>query len=156
MTEDKTHHAIIAVETPLGRLGVAANLHGFVTDILWSYHGENRENALVKEAARQITRYFSGQHHIFDLPLQPQGTLFQKRVYHAMQNIPRGTTQTYGDIATTLKTSARAVGNTCGANPLPIIIPCHRITAANHIGGYSGENGIATKIRLLQLEGCRV
>ena len=156
MTQHKEHQPIIAIETPLGRVGVVANAHDFITNILWSYTGQSAPNALLKDAARQIISYFNGGHHIFDLPLQPKGTVFQKRVYHAMQDIPFGTTQTYGQIAKTLKTSARAVGNACGANPLPIITPCHRVTATDHLGGYSWGKGLETKIRLLQLEGYKI
>lgn len=97
--------------------------------------------------------YFDGAPDPFaDLPLNPAGTPFQRRVWAAMQAIPRGRTRTYGELARDLRSSARAVGMACGANPIPIIIPCHRVTGSGCLGGYSGGEGPDTKRYLLGLE----
>ena len=88
----------------------------------------------------------------FDLPLAPAGTDFRRAVWQSMLDIPYGEPLTYGAIARHLGSVARAVGGACGANPIPIIIPCHRVLAAkHHIGGYSGESG--WKQYLLRIEG---
>ncbi|MBP7063103.1 methylated-DNA--[protein]-cysteine S-methyltransferase [Ferrovibrio sp.] len=107
---------------------------------------------LLSAAAEQLEDYFDGRLKRFDLAAMPRGTDFQIRVWRALQAIPYGETMTYGEIARALKSSARAVGMACGANPLPIIVPCHRVLAENGLGGFSGLGGIATKRRLLALE----
>jgi methylated-DNA-[protein]-cysteine S-methyltransferase len=110
------------------------------------------QSSLLREAAVQLEDFFDGRLKRFDLPVAPRGTDFQVRVWRALQAIPYGETMTYGEIAQSLKSSARAVGMACGANPLPIIVPCHRVTAETGLGGFSGLGGIATKRRLLALE----
>lgn len=108
---------------------------------------------LLQKAQDQLTQYFDGRLQAFDLPLNPHGTDFQKRVWQAMTSIPYGQTQSYGDIAKALNSGARPVGTACGRNPLPIVIPCHRILAKDgRIGGYSGGDGPETKKALLRLE----
>jgi methylated-DNA-[protein]-cysteine S-methyltransferase len=81
-----------------------------------------------------------------------KATPFQKQVWREMCKIPAGKTLTYGDIARRLKASAQSVGTACGRNRFPVIIPCHRVVAANGLGGYSGAGGVETKIALLELE----
>ena len=89
----------------------------------------------------------------FDLPLKPAGTAFQRRVWARLASIPQGRVETYGAIAKKLRSGARAVGGACGANPIPILIPCHRVLGAGGgLGGYSGEGGVATKRFLLAHE----
>lgn len=113
---------------------------------------------LLREAKKQLDAYFDGDLRVFDLPLYPYGTDHQVKVWRAMQQIPYGEVRTYGDIARDISSSAQAVGNACGRNPLPIIIPCHRIVAAGAtgsdqwLGGYSGDGGPWTKRALLTLE----
>lgn len=109
---------------------------------------------LLKEAEAQLCAYFSGKLRMFQLPLFYQGTLFQERVWAALQQIPFGTTISYRNLAETINTprATRAVGNANGKNPLPILIPCHRVITSNGaLGGYSG--GQAIKKSLLSLEG---
>ena len=92
----------------------------------------------------------------FDIPLQARGTDFQKRVWRAMQQIPYGQVKTYGELALKLNTSARAVGNACRANPIPLIIPCHRVVAKTGLGGFHGQRqGEAMQVKswLLKHEG---
>jgi len=94
-------------------------------------------NALAATAARQLERYREDADARFDLPVLVEGTALQRAVWDAMGAIPRGSTRTYGDIARDLGADARAVGQACGGNRLPIIIPCHRVVAADGIGGFS-------------------
>jgi methylated-DNA-[protein]-cysteine S-methyltransferase len=94
-------------------------------------------NALAERAARQLERYRDDPDAPFDLPLAIEGTPFQKSVWQAMCAIPRGRTRTYGALARELGGEARAVGQACGDNRLPIVIPCHRVVAAGGIGGFA-------------------
>jgi methylated-DNA-[protein]-cysteine S-methyltransferase len=96
---------------------------------------------LAERVVRQLERYRDDPNLTFDLPLTIVGTEFQRRVWHVMQRIPRGRTRTYGDVAKALGSAARAVGQACGENRLPIIIPCHRIVAASGIGGFGHARG---------------
>jgi len=94
-------------------------------------------NALAERAARQLERYREDPDAPFDLPLAIAGTPFQRSVWEAMRAIPRGRTRTYGELAHELGGEARAVGQACGDNRLPIVIPCHRVVAADGIGGFA-------------------
>jgi methylated-DNA-[protein]-cysteine S-methyltransferase len=94
-------------------------------------------NALAERAARQLERYREDPDAQFDLPLAIAGTPFQRSVWEAMRAIPRGRTRTYGELARELGGEARAVGQACGDNRLPIVIPCHRVVAADGIGGFA-------------------
>ena len=85
---------------------------------------------------RELESYWRDPAHEFKLPYVPTGTPFQLRVWHALMTIPPGHTTTYGALAKQLGTAARAIGQACGSNPLPILIPCHRVLAANGIGGF--------------------
>ena len=98
-------------------------------------------NALAERAARQLERYREDADAPFDLPLAIEGTPLQKGVWQAMCAIPRGRTRTYGELARELGAQARAVGQACGDNRLPIVIPCHRVVAANGIGGFGHSTG---------------
>ena len=94
-------------------------------------------NELAAEAARQLERYRDDPDTVFDLPLQVEGSPLQRAVWDAMCAIPRGKTRTYGELAKELGADARAIGQCCGDNRLPIVIPCHRVVAADGIGGFS-------------------
>ena len=112
-------------------------------------------NALIQLTIEQIKSYLFKGGQQFSLPLGADGTAFQKRVWQALQQIPYGHTITYGKLAEQLNSSARAVGNACRRNPIPVIIPCHRVIASNGIGGYSGATSgylINRKQFLLNLE----
>ena len=115
--------------------------------------GWRREDGPLREAIGQLRAYFDGARKTFDLPLAPEGTTFQQRVWRALQAIPCGHTVTYGEIARRIgrPTASRAVGAANGQNPLPIIVPCHRVIGANgQLTGYAG--GIRIKRALLDHE----
>jgi len=145
------HDSAINVDTPIGPLCLyAADDH--ITQLSWEHTGNQNIAPFLQDAANQLTAYFDGTLQEFHLPLAPHGTNFQKHVYNAMLKIPFGKTKQYGDIAKQLKTAAQPVGTACGSNPIPIIIPCHRVVSAVGLGGFSGLGGVDTKTKLLQLE----
>ena len=112
---------------------------------------------LFREAKRQLEEYFAGQRHTFSLPMAPDGTEFQCRVWQVLQDIPYGTAISYRELADRVGSprAFQAVGQANGRNPLPILIPCHRVIASNGtLGGYSG--GVERKRYLLQREGVSV
>jgi methylated-DNA-[protein]-cysteine S-methyltransferase len=97
------------------------------------------ETELARKVVVELLNYFSNPAWGFSLPLDPQGTTFQQRVWQALREIPAGEVQSYGQLARQLNTGARAIGNACRNNPIPIVIPCHRVVAAKGMGGYSGQ-----------------
>lgn len=110
------------------------------------------DDTLAAEVARQIDAYFERRLTEFDLPLKPASGNFAQAMRQAMIDIPLGRTRTYGEIARDLGVIAQAVGQGCGANSIPIIVPCHRVLAQCGLGGFSGGRGIETKVALLRLE----
>ncbi len=142
----------LTVETDSGAVTVTED-DGAIVAVTWG--GDHRDDSpLLQEAARQLRDYFAGTRRDFDLPLNPQGTDFQQAVWREMLAIPYGRTRSYGDLAQATGGIARAVGTACGANPIPIFIPCHRVLAADRqLGGFSGGKGAETKALLLTLEG---
>lgn len=144
---------MIAVDTRFGRLGIEES-DGALTRVIWDAEPEGVPTPLLQEAARQMADYDAGRRTEFDLPLRVTGSAFQQAVCTQMRAIPFGETRTYGDIAGTLGQPAQAVGAACGANPLPILIPCHRVMGAgNRLVGFSGKGGVETKVALLRHEG---
>jgi len=144
------------VPSPLGAIIVTVDADARLTEI--RLDGEQRSGP--RDARRcaavcaQLAEYFGGKRREFDLPLAPRGTPFQQRVWHALLAIPFGVVRTYGDVARDIgqPLAMRAVGQANGRNPLPIVIPCHRVIAGDGtIGGYS--SGLNVKHRLLALEG---
>ncbi len=148
--------------SPLGLLRLR-EAHGRITHLGWgpaaqagltgAPEEQNDDTPLLNRAVRQLNAYFFCRLHRFDLPLAPHGTAFQRAVWQQMQAIPYGETRTYGEIARWLRSAPRAVGRACGRNPIPIVIPCHRVVASGGLGGYSGDGGTDTKAWLLELEG---
>lgn len=97
---------------------------------------------VLRACAAQLAEYFAGERGRFDLPLAPRGTPFQRRVWDAILAIPAGESRTYGELARKLVTAARAVGQACGANPIALIIPCHRVVGSlGALGGFMGTSG---------------
>jgi len=143
---------MIAVETQFGCLGIEGE-DGAITSLVWDGHTTGETTPLLIEAASQIRAYAEGRLQKFDLPLRVVGSEFQKQVCDLMSAIPFGYTRTYGDIAHDLGCPAQAVGQACGANPIPVIIPCHRVLAASGLGGFSGQGGVEGKVALLRHEG---
>ena len=142
---------IASLDTPVGILSVYEQ-DGAIVRLDWSAGGADR-SGLLDAALDQLRAYFAGELKDFDLPLQVGGSDFQRAVCDAMSAIPFGETRTYGDIARDLGGAAQPVGNACGANPIPVIIPCHRVLGANGLGGFSGAGGVETKVALLKHEG---
>lgn len=143
---------VAEIETWLGRLSIHES-DGAITRLQWNGTSCQGETPLLKEACKQVAAYLDGRLKTFDLPLSPRGGDLHQAVFKAMLAIPYGQTRTYGDLARELNTYGQPIGQACGANPIPIIIPCHRILSANGLGGYSGDGGLDTKIALLKLEG---
>lgn len=97
---------------------------------------------LAAEAARQVRIFLDEPEFVFGLPLKPAGTVFQRRVWQQIADIPVGRTRTYGELATAIGSAPRAVGQACGANPYPLVVPCHRVVAANGgLGGFNRQGG---------------
>lgn len=143
-------------ETAFGRIGIEEE-GGFLTRIglpgRLDGETEGAEPPVVREAFRQLEAYFAGTLTDFDLPLQPAGTPFMRRVWEALRRVPYGSTASYKAIAVAVGNplACRAVGLANNRNPLPIVIPCHRIVGSNgSLVGYAG--GLDMKERLLELE----
>ena len=116
------------------------------------------QNALAAEAVRQFGAYLDDPETAFGLPLRPSGTAFQRRVWEQIATIPCHQTRSYGELAKTLHNAPRAVGQACGANPFPLVVPCHRVIAADGgLGGFARQRGgflLDVKRWLLAHEGC--
>lgn len=112
-------------------------------------------NPFIKTVQKEIAEWFRDPEFIFTVPLAPKGTPFQQKIWTALRQIPCGETRTYGELAAQLGTSARAVGNACRANPIALIIPCHRVVAKTGLGGYAGTisgRNMIIKSTLLEME----
>ncbi|CUH67612.1 Methylated-DNA--protein-cysteine methyltransferase, constitutive [Thalassovita gelatinovora] len=141
----------LTVETPTGAVTLTEDT-GAITRADWCGSHSDR-SPLLDKAAHQLTEYFNGDRTAFDLPLRVDGSDFQRRVCAAITAIPFGETRTYGDLAKNLQVPAQAVGQGCGGNPIPILIPCHRVLGSKGLGGFSGRGGVETKVWLLKHEG---
>jgi methylated-DNA-[protein]-cysteine S-methyltransferase len=143
----------VSLTSSFGLLTVFADDDAIVA-VEWGRAGGGEGTPLLKEAVRQLQAYFDGRLRVFDLPLKPQGTLFQQDVWRLMRRIPYGRVRTYGELAKELGSAARAVGGASGRNPIPIVVPCHRVVGhGGRLTGYSGGKGVETKRTLLRLEG---
>ncbi len=145
-------------DTPLGQITANFNEHSLCEIKIASEceHVQNKNDRLAKQLSNELSLYFIDHQYQFSLPVDIQGTPFQKRVWQALRNIPAGKTLTYGQLADKLNSSPRAIGNACRANPVPIIIPCHRVIGKNGLGGYDGQTSgrrLAIKKWLLNHEG---
>ncbi|MCP4328316.1 MAG: methylated-DNA--[protein]-cysteine S-methyltransferase [Alphaproteobacteria bacterium] len=145
-------HAVY--DSPVGPLTVVEE-DGVITELRFEDRPDVSTTPLLAAACEQLYGYFYCGLRAFELPLRPAGTEFQQAIWDAMLRIPPGQVRTYGELAAAVGSpgAARAVGGACGKNPIPVLIPCHRVIAGDHLGGYSGAGGLATKSALLQLEG---
>ena len=142
----------LTLDTPTGPVTVTEEDDAIVA-VTWGSGGQD-DSPLLQSAAQQLREYFAARRRAFDLPLMPRGSDFHRAVWREMLTIPYGRTKSYGDLAKATDSIARAVGTACGANPIPIFIPCHRVLAADRqLGGFSGGKGAETKAFLLTLEG---
>jgi methylated-DNA-[protein]-cysteine S-methyltransferase len=158
MTKPETDYSLV-LDSPLGRLGLRLR-QGRICALDYLPEGAPLKagpGALAARIATQLSAYFRDPHSGFRVPLALTGTAFQRRVWEALLDIPPGATRSYGELAALLGTGARAVGNACRCNPVPIIVPCHRVIGAGSIGGYSGQTTagqlLARKTWLLMHEG---
>lgn len=150
------------IESPIGRLEITSDGNA-ITSLSIERAGslpydelDENSSRLLDLAAKQLGEYFSGKRRSFELPVAVHGTAFQEAIWAQLAEIEWGEVRSYGElgISSGRATAGRAVGGAVGANPIPIIIPCHRVLASNNrITGYSGGNGIPTKLWLLEHEG---
>ena len=146
---------IFFYETEVGIIGIREN-NKSITDIYFSKVDTNdniEETDLIKECFKQLKEYFEGNRKKFDLPLDAEGTEFQKKVWNELLNIPYGETKSYKDIAVAIgnEKACRAIGMANNKNPIPIVIPCHRVIGSNgKLVGYAG--GLNAKEKLLNIE----
>jgi methylated-DNA-[protein]-cysteine S-methyltransferase len=153
------------IDSPIGRLEITSDGNAIVSlsieraGTLPYEDLPEKSSKLLDLAAKQLGEYFAGKRHNFELPVAPHGTEFQESIWTQLAEIEWGEVRSYGElgILSGRATAGRAVGGAVGANPIPIIIPCHRVLASNNkITGYSGGNGIPTKVWLLEHEGIEV
>lgn len=144
----------ILYHSPLGNYYLVSNGKSLVAVSLEKYKANLVCDKVLKRAKRELDEYFKGKRKKFTVPLDPKGTPFQKKVWRALLDIPYGKTITYKELALNVESPKgfRAVGGANGKNPIPIIIPCHRVVATGGaLGGYS--DGLERKVELLKLEG---
>jgi methylated-DNA-[protein]-cysteine S-methyltransferase len=151
----------LCMDTPLGRVVIQTENQAIVAldFVKKSAVAATDKDAVLQQAQTQLRAYWAAAQAGFNLPLAPVGTDFQKRVWQALCEIPVGEVRTYGELARQLKSSPRAVGGACRANPIPIIIPCHRVVSRQGLGGYSGQTTGANmdiKKALLRHEGLEI
>jgi len=143
----------LSMHTPIIDITLT-ELDGSIVAVDWGWSPFQESSALLREAKRQLDLYFDGDLTDFDLPINPMGSKHQEKVWRAMMEIPYGETITYGTLAKKIGSAAQPVGSACGRNPLPILVPCHRVVGSGKkFGGYSGDGGLYTKRALLVLEG---
>ncbi|MEO7494159.1 MAG: methylated-DNA--[protein]-cysteine S-methyltransferase [Massilia sp.] len=148
------------VGAPFGAIGIRTEL-ARVRELVYlppHFAEKDATDAVAALAAEQVARYLADADFVFTLPLAELGSAYQHKVWSAISAIPRGTVRTYGQVAKHIGSAPRAVGQACGANWFPLVIPCHRVTAAGGLGGFSNhddENGFHLSVKrwLLKHEG---
>jgi methylated-DNA-[protein]-cysteine S-methyltransferase len=141
----------LSLHTPLGDLTLSEE-DGAIVALDWGWGRDQGETELLQRGRAQLHAYFDGTLRQFELKLAPAGSAYRQRIWSELARIPFGQTRSYAEIARAAGGSPRSVGGANGANPIPIIIPCHRVVSATGLGGYSGGDGLATKRYLLALE----
>ncbi|WP_188704240.1 methylated-DNA--[protein]-cysteine S-methyltransferase [Silvimonas iriomotensis] len=137
------YHYDAVIDSPVARLGLIAR-QGALARIDFTLPDtplQPPQDPLLIEAARQLQAWFADPNFVFDLPLKLSGSAHEMAVWEQIAQIPCGETRTYADIATAIGSVARAVGGACGQNPVPLIIPCHRVVAASGVGGFNAHRG---------------
>lgn len=139
-------HAIFSaiVAAPFGAVGIRTEA-GVIRELVYlpkSFAEKEPADALTERAAQQLAEYFQHPDFRFDLPLAAVGTAFQRKVWAQIAAIPCGDVLTYGEVARLVQSAPRAVGQACGANWFPLVIPCHRVTAAGGLGGFSHHDEV--------------
>lgn len=143
----------LSTHSPVGDLTISEE-EGKLVSLDWGWGKDQLETPLLVKAKNELEEYFDGTRKTFDLPLNPPGTKFLRHVWAELRRIPYGKTITYGELAVLVENVPRALGQACGKNPIPIIIPCHRVLGSGkQMVGYSGDGGVETKCALLRLEG---
>ena len=165
MEKKAAPHAMFSaiVEAPFGAIGIRTE-PGIVRELVYlpsSFDEKAASDKVAEKAARQVARYLAEPDYRFNLPLADAGTAFQQRVWQVIAAIPRGEVLTYGQVAKLIRSAPRAVGQACGANWFPLVVPCHRVTAAGGLGGFShhdDETGFHLNVKrwLLRHEGVEV
>ncbi len=125
--------------TPFGMLEIVHDEHFIYNSSFTQKTVSSSSNRLTQLIDNQLNTYFSDPHHRFQLPLKPQGSAYQQKVWNALLVIPVGRTLTYGELALKLQSSPRAIGQACKRNPLALFVPCHRVVGKNDLGGYMGS-----------------
>jgi methylated-DNA-[protein]-cysteine S-methyltransferase len=161
--KDRDDNWSVVFKTPFGKLGIKTDIFegSLMIQEIFYVAKETRvlapKNELAKKAVEQIESYISDPHNEFDLPMIPYGTEHQNKVWKKIAKIPLGQAITYGELAQSIKSAPRAVGQACGSNPYPIVVPCHRVVSATGIGGFArkDEEGYHRNIKtwLLKHEG---
>lgn len=142
----------LSFHSPIGDLTVSEE-DGIIVSLDFGWSPFQEENALLKKAKNWCDSYFDGKNPTMDLPLAPFGTDYQRQIWDQISLISFGKTMTYNDIAVAIGSHSRPVGGACGRNPIPLLIPCHRVMGKNgKLTGFSGGEGIETKKYLLNLE----
>ncbi len=147
-----------SISWPCGELViVASDTHLLHIELFPQNYQSNKSNSnqIIANTKQQLKTFWQDNSFKFDLPLEVQGTDFQKRVWQALREIPTGQVETYGSLAKKLQSSPRAIGQACRTNPIAIVIPCHRVVSQTSLGGFAGEtdgNNLDVKQWLLQHE----
>ena len=140
MSHDTVYAAIY--ESPIGRLGIYIK-NTLLTSITWLEvcidYKQTAATPVSTTVIEALVHYFQNPDYKFNVPISLTGTSFQKRIWQRLMKIQSGQVKTYGEIATELDTSSRAVGQACRRNRIPIVIPCHRVVAAKDVGGFMGD-----------------
>ncbi|HEY9210852.1 MAG TPA: methylated-DNA--[protein]-cysteine S-methyltransferase [Methylotenera sp.] len=152
------------INTPFGAVAISSNGGQLAITLLAVPACSNVQvtkpsaDPLVAQVCKQVLQYLQQPAAKFDLPLMQQGTAFQQRVWQAIASIPLGEVRTYSELAREVGSGPRAVANACGANKLPLLVPCHRVVAQHGLGGFmqGKENGLSIKQWLLKHEGVRL
>ena len=141
----------LSIHAPFGALTFSED-DGAIVAVDWGWGRDQEETGLLVRAREQMHEYLDGGRQGFDLPLRPAGSAYQRKVWATLASIPCGQTWTYSAVAHRAGGNARTMAVASRRNPLPIVIPCHRVVAARGLGGYSEGEGLDTKRYLIQLE----